>query len=194
MIFSNATWSGPSIDDTEIFVELPKSLTELLLQRNGFIVHSGALHVRGAVVGPTWHSLRHAWRGTEAFSVLYDEVRPSDIPFAQDMVGDQFLLRQDRVLRLIVETGEIEEIADSLRSFWLGVEEDIEGYLNLSLQRFIRPGELLFAFPPFFVKESAQGDSKLKACPADEVIRIHADFARQVRDVPDGGTIEFRIK
>lgn len=191
MIPSGITWSGPSIDDTEIFAGMPEPLSALLLQKNGFIVHSGALHVRGATSTPAWHSLRHAWHGEAAFSTLYEDVRSNDVPFAEDMLGDQFLLRDGRVLRLVAETGEIEEKEDSLRGFLLGVERDVEGYLNLSLDHKIEPGKLLFAYPPFCMKESASA-SKLKACPAHEVIGIHADFARQIRSVPDGGRVEIK--
>ena len=42
------TWQGESIDDVEILRELPVSLVNLLREINGFILHQGALHVRGA--------------------------------------------------------------------------------------------------------------------------------------------------
>jgi hypothetical protein len=75
------TWQGESIEDVEILRALPADLVRLLSHRNGFIVHDGAVHVRGACLTPDWHSLRVAWRGPKSFSVLYPEVKPSDIPF-----------------------------------------------------------------------------------------------------------------
>ena len=194
MTISGVTWSGPEIDDPAILAKLPRDLAAVLSGKNGFILHHGALHVRGTCVAPAWHSLRRAWEGESAFGALYPDVLPTDVPFAQDLVGDQFLLRDGRVLRLSAETGELEPTQDSLRTFFEAIEQDIEGYLNLSLRWKIQPGELLFAFPPFFAKESAQGGSRLKACPAEEVIGIHADFARQIRDLPDGAKVEFRMK
>lgn len=193
MIPSGVTWTGPSIDDVEVLAGVPKELTALLLKENGVIVRHGALHIRGAVAAPRWHSLREAWFGEAAFSKLYDTVRPTDIPFAEDMLGDQFLLRDGRVLRLIAETGEIEEKESSLAAFLERVDSHPEDYLNLSLTREIEPGFLLFAVPPFCIQMDTGGYS-LKACPAHEVILIHADIARQIRSVPEGGHVILRTK
>ena len=84
----------------------------ILSDANGFILHEGALHVRGVSFAPEWHSLRAAWRGPSAFHTLYESVLSTDIPFAQDQVGDQFLLRDGRVLRVSAETGEVDALAD----------------------------------------------------------------------------------
>jgi len=192
MIPSGVTWTGPSIDDVEVLSDVPKELTALLLEANGFIVRHGALHVRGAASTPAWHSLREAWFGESAFSKLYDAVLPTDVPFAEDMLGDQFLLRDGLVLRLLAETGEIEEKESSLASFLARADSDLEAYLNLSLTREIEPGALLFAAPPFCIQMDSGGYS-LKACPAHEVILIHADIARQIQSVPDGGHVVFKI-
>ena len=45
------TWRGESPDDIELLGELPQELVAVLAEVNGFILHSGALHVR-AGVGP----------------------------------------------------------------------------------------------------------------------------------------------
>jgi hypothetical protein len=191
MTLSGVTWAGPTIDDLELIQRLPRDLAVLLRAKNGFILHSGTLHVRGASKKPGWHSLRHAWEGANSLSGLYSDILATDVPFAEDMLGDQFLLREGLVVKLDAETGEVEKKEDSLRSFFEKVDQDIEGYLNLSFEHKIEPGELLLAFPPFCLKESA-GGSKMKACPAAKVIGFHADLARQIRSVPDGGKIEFK--
>jgi len=186
------TWKGESIDDVEILPELPSELTLILRDVNGFILHEGPVHFRGACLKPDWHSLRAAWRGTNAFHVLYEEVRPSDIPFAQDQLGDQFLLRDGAVLKLRAETGEVEPLAESLEDFLSKISSDIEGFLNVGLQHMIEPGQILQAYPPFCAQESAEGVS-LRPLPAAETILFHADLAKQIREVPDGGTIEFKV-
>jgi len=186
------TWKGESIEDIEILRELPVELVRVLSDTNGFILHEGAVHVRGACFTPEWHSLRAAWRGPKAFHILYDDVRPSDIPFAQDQVGDQFLIRETVVLRLSAETGEIERLAESLPDFLSRVGSDIEGFLNVGLGQRMQPGQLLHAYPPFCFRESGAGAS-LAPLPAFEVILFHADLARQIRDTPDGGQVEFKL-
>ena len=50
------TWRGESIDDVELLNELPSDLVRVLEDTNGFIVHNGAFHVRGASLTPEWHS------------------------------------------------------------------------------------------------------------------------------------------
>lgn len=192
MNITGITWRGESIDDVEILRDLPTGLVRVLGDTNGFIVHNGALHIRGASLTPEWHSLRYAWRGTNAFHTLYEGVQPTDIPFAQDQLGDQFLLRDSAVLRLAGETGEVEPLADSLEDFFTRLSDDIEGFLNVGLGHVLKPGQLLLAHPPFVFLESGAGAS-LKPVQAGEVILFHADLARQIRDIPDGGQIDFKF-
>src|SRR6185312_15967257 len=90
------TYSGPALDDPEILDRLPEELSAALRARNGCIAWLGALHVRGASHSPPWHSLRNAWEGPDALHTLFDEVRATDVPFAEDAFGDQFLLREGR--------------------------------------------------------------------------------------------------
>jgi hypothetical protein len=192
MDIPDITWRGESVEDVEVLRELPTDLVHILSDMNGFILHEGALHVRGACLAPEWHSLRAAWHGPKAFHTLYDNVRPSDIPFAQDQVGDQFLIREGVVLRLSAETGEIGPLADSLQDFFSRVSSDIESFLNVGLGHRMQPGQLLHAYPPFCFQESGAGAS-LAPLPASEVILFHADLARQIRDIPDGGQVEFKV-
>jgi hypothetical protein len=187
------TWKGESIEDVEILRELPTDLLRVLSDTNGFILHEGAVHFRGACLAPEWHSLRAAWRGSNAFHTFYPDVRPSDIPFAQDQVGDQFLIREGVVLRLFAETGEVERLADGLQDFFSRLRSDVEGFLNVGLGHRMQPGQLLHAYPPFCFRESGAGAS-LAPLPASEVILFHADLARQIRDVPDGGRVEFKLR
>lgn len=192
MNVSGITWQGEKISDEEIFCELPPSLRSLLSNRNGFILYEGALHVRGASVDPDWHSLRIALRGPNAFHSLYASVLESDVPFAQDQLGDQFLLRDGKVLRLLGESGEVEPLADNLEDFFARVDEDIEGFLNIGLSHTMQPGQLLLACPPFVLQASG-ARACLKPIRAGDVIQFHADLARQLRDVPDGGEVQFKI-
>jgi hypothetical protein len=197
---NNLTFTGPPLDDEDLLARLPTNLADLLRQINGFIQFQGGLHVRGACGEPAWHSLRDAWDGDAAFHRLYPEVRPDDVPFAEDSLGDQFFLRNRRVWRLAAETGEVESLGVGLGGFFEAVEADPVEFLSLHpLLEFQReggrlePGQLLAAFPPFCTKEAADGVS-LAAIPADERRRFLADLAAQLRDLPDGGKIRFQIE
>src|ERR1700681_1788880 len=124
MKLDHLTFSGPAIDDREMLAKLPKELAALLTQTNGFIQFHGGLHVRGACLAPAWHSLREAWLGDNAFHRLYPEVEPDDIPFAEDYLGDQFLLRGGDVWRLYAETGEVEPLEETFKVFMENVQDD----------------------------------------------------------------------
>lgn len=178
-------------DDPELAGELPEALRALLSQHNGFILRGGALHVRGLVTSPPWHSLRGVWRGAGSLSSLFASVQAGDVPFAQDCVGDQFLLREGQVLRLEAETGEVYPIAVSLAEFLKAAAREPQDYLQTHpLEQFreggaeLAPGHCLHADPPLCTVDAEQGVS-LRDLPAAELLLIHAELARQLADVPD---------
>jgi hypothetical protein len=198
MDLDQVTYVGRPADDDELLVLAPANLAELMQQVNGFLQFQGGLHIRGACREPAWHSLRDAWLGEFAYHRLYPAVRPEDVPFGEDCLGDQFLLRDGQVLRLRAETGEVELLGVSLGEFLRLAQADPVEYLGLEpLVRFqqeggvLKPGELLAAYPPFCVKQAAAG-VHLAAVAAEERRRFLADFAAQIRDVPDGGEIEIK--
>ena len=72
-------------------------------------------------------------------------------------------------------------------------ERDIEEFLNVSFGHPLEPGELLMANPPFCFEES-EGGVDLKPRPAAQVIRLHADLAKKIKDAPEGGDIDFKVE
>jgi hypothetical protein len=186
------TFAGSAVDDPEILSLLPDELTSLLRDTNGFVLFHGGLHVRGAVCSPAWHSIRAMMEGEEALHKQYASVMQTDIPFAEDCVGDQFLLRVGEVWSLRAETGDIEKTAGSLSMFWAAIAKDPFEALNFNPDLRLEPGQLFHAYPPFCTKES-KGGVKLKPVPALELIRFHADFAKQLAALPDGTSINVKV-
>lgn len=194
MQLNHITYQGPPSDDAALLAQLPENLAALLGSVNGFIQYGGGLHVRGACLKPEWHSLRRAWRGPQAISALFPAAEPDWIPFAQDCVGDQFLLRDAQVLHLAAETGEVQDLNLTLGEFLKRASADPVDFLAMEpLLQFqnthgaLAAGDLLHAYPPFCTKEAAQGVS-LRAVPAWEVHRTHAEFARALP--PDGTQVQ----
>ena len=107
-------------------------------------------------------------------------------------MGDQYLLRGNEVFRLDAETGDVSRFASDLEMFLAGIASDITEYLNVGFDHEIPPGRLLHAHPPFCMAESGRGAS-LRAVPAGELSLFHADLARQMRDMPDGGKVTFTV-
>jgi len=195
---STATFIGPESTDPHILELLPKYHRDLLLAVNGCILFGGGLHIRGICADPDWHSLQRVWSGVDALSLLYPAVRSADVPFAEDFLGNQFLLREDGVHRLEGETGELLDLQTDFQGFLRAAQANPPEYLSLSLlERYesqgnvLQPGQLLNVYPPLATSESANGVS-LRAVPTLECIRFLADFASQIADVLSGGKIRLR--
>ncbi len=193
--FGTLSYVGHPVSDEDMLSQVPAALQELLLQTNGFIAFDGGLHVRGAAIQPAWHSLREVWLGDGALHRYYPALRPSDVPFAQDCVGDQFLLREGAVYRLAAETGEVEAQGGSLQAWLAQVEADPQGVLGLEplLQfraegKVLGPGELLNVFPPFCTKEAASGVS-IQAVPVGERLAFLIELSSVVSELSDGETL-----
>lgn len=200
MDWSRVIFEGPPIDDPGLIELLPAGLAELLRRRNGFVLYDGGLHVRGACLTPAWHSLRRAWLGPDPWQNRYPGLGPDVIPFAEDAVGDQFLLNGEDILVLASETGEVESLGLGLDEFLRRAEADPLGFLGLEpLAQFreegggLMPGQLLSVYPPFCTRESEKGVT-LRAIPAAERHRFLADLAAQTRDLPDGSAVRIVVE
>lgn len=192
MNFQDLDFKGPEIDDLELLESLPVELRELLQTHNGFVQFGGGLHVRGACNEPDWHSLRAAMEGPIAFHKLYDEVDETDIPFAQDCSGDQFIIRGGEVHQLASEVGEVDTFEMGLQEFLeFAWRDPIESLCMHPLSRFheggesMKPGQLLLAYPPFCTGQSGASAS-LRAVSAAEVITFHAQLAKKLVELEDG--------
>lgn len=124
---------------------------------------------------------------------------PVTIPFAQDFLGDQFLLRSGYVFRLDGETGDLTELKIGWQDFLLAADKNPQEFLSLNLLAqfqgqggILQPGQLLNVYPPLCTKESANG-VRLRAIQALECIRFLAEFAAQTRNVAEGGQIRFVV-
>ena len=193
------TFIGPLIDDEGLLSHLSDTLSSLLQQINGFTQYSGGFHLRGACREPLWHSLGYVWRGEGALWKSYAQISADDIPFAQEAMGDQFILRNGIVFRLESETGELKNLNCDFQMFLANVQNDPVGYL--SLQPFVKfsndggkleDGQLLNVYPPFCVEHS--GEYSYRAISALERLAFLANFSQQIAGVDDGGVIQLKIK
>ena len=185
-------YSGPPVDDEAILDLLPAPYATLLRSLNGYIAYHGGLHVRGACHEPAWHSLRYNWLGDGPLHKLYPTLTPDDIPFAEDALGDQFIVRGGIVHRLAGETGDVSSLGVDLPKFDERTRANPMEYLSLQpLWRFrgegkdLQPGHLLSVMPPFVFAAPIEKRS-FRAVSSRQHIEWLADLARQIRDLPDG--------
>ena len=191
---AHITYRGPVESDRSLLALLPEDLRELLTSVNGFVAFGGGLHVRGACDFPPWHSLRTIWQGHLSLQRTYPLLHDDDIPFAQDCMGDQFVLRDGLVFRLTLETSHLDRLQLTLTDFMKAAELDplevLQMHPLLQLHKqgsVLEPGQLINAYPPFSTEQAAEGVS-LRAVPADEQIAYELDFFTQVENLKDGET------
>jgi len=158
--------------DQETFESLPKELRTFYQGTNGLIAFNGGLHIRGVGSDPSWHDLARYWHGEMALHLVYTEMRPSDIPFAQDCLGDQYFYRLGTVWNLMCESGDIEDLELEFDEFIAHCVDDPIEFLSLEpLIEFmsdggaLAPGELLAIDPPLMVEANAYEISK---CAVDD--------------------------
>jgi hypothetical protein len=157
MLLDGITYVGPPFEEDSCAVSLlPDELVELLRQINGFVLFDGGLHVRGVCQSPDWHSLSSVWEGEGALHKLYPALRPSDVPFAQDCVADQYILRDRKVHKLYGDTGELLELHLTLPEFFAAVDASPVEFLAMEPLQLhqknggvLLPGQVLHVYPPF---------------------------------------------
>lgn len=200
MNLEHITYTGPEFDESSNVIEnLPDNLVSLLRQINGFVQYGGGLHLRGVCNEPEWHSIENMMNGPISLHNSYTAITDTDIPFAEDCVGDQFLLRNRNVIKLLSETGEVEEYGFGLATFLNNAAENPVEFLGmeplLQLQNEggeLKPGELIHVYPPFCTKEAANGVS-LKAVPSSEALLYLADFSKQISGLGEGEQFEVKL-
>ena len=188
------SYAGPIERDDALLSLLPPELRALLGEVNGFVAFGGGLHVRGACDEPGWHSLRSIWQGHLSLQRTYGRLRPDDIPFAQDCMGDQFVLREGEVYRLTLETAFFDNLQLSLGDFLAVAEKDpleiLQMHPLVQLQKgggLLRPGQLINAYPPFSTEQAAEGVS-FRAVAADDQIAYELEYFTKVNNLKDGET------
>jgi hypothetical protein len=188
----NLKYTGPELIEDEGFAALPEALQELLRETNGYLAYEGGFHLRGYCSKPQWHSLQAVTSGDWAMHELFEEVQEGDIAFAQDCMGDQFILRGTSVLRLYAEPGEIDDLNIDFKSFIEKIKSEPESLLDLEVMDLVNEsedslevGDLMIAQPPFCMEEADEG-VKLEALPCLEALEYYAELAGNIKSLAKG--------
>ncbi len=198
--FPGLVYEGPPIVASELDrVDLPTFLSALLRRKNGFVCFHGGFHVRGLCTEPDWHALSTVSNGPRALHEHYQDVDKGDMAFAEDFLGDQFLLRDGQVLRLYAETGELEALSPDIDTFFDQLMADPDDLLDLPdfLQEWHRDGQLtpdkaVHVHPPFCMENPSQ-DYSFQPIPRLELLDCHIHLSKTLAGLPDGAQIEFQI-
>ena len=195
MKFKEVTYHNTEITDKGTYKRLPSELKEFYSEYNGLVICNGGLQFKGCVNEPKWISLRDVWTGLLSLHNTYKDLLESDIPFAQDCFGDQYLLRDGSVIRLSSESGDIDNLDLTFKQF---IDEVIKRPTEfLALESFndlnemdikLKEGQLMNVFPPFMF--NCDGDRSFKPVPAEEQISFLKSIYSQTKNLPDGQSIK----
>ena len=142
------------------------------------ILYSGGLQIRSEGAEEQILNINTFTSGDFALYELYSSIEPDDYPIAQDCFGDQFFIRKNKVIKLMAETGDIEEYNYSWEEFLNWVDKNPEDTLDIPENLDLKKGQLLFAYPPFCTEEGS--NATIKPINGMEVIKFHADLATQI--------------
>lgn len=199
MKLENLTYQGPELNDPDLLDLLPESVASLLKQINGFIQFHGGFHLFGACLEPSWHSLRESWQGEHAAHRHYEQILEDDVPFGEDCLGFQYLLRDGKVIYLDAQTGAVEFLDFGLLEFFEWIEAD--AVENLGMQPLLQviqegnvpePGQLVSEYPPFCASESEVKVS-LSLVASAERRKALIDLHQGIRSLREGEKLHFKI-
>ncbi|WNM35439.1 hypothetical protein RKE30_36300 [Streptomyces sp. Li-HN-5-11] len=173
-------------------------LNALLGRVNGFYAFESALHVfpvnsTGPSAGLQEWNASGLWRDT------YGDMANEYLFFAEDIFGGQFAIKDEVIYSFDPETGESSPIAESLEGWAdaiLGDYEFLTGFPVAhewqSLNGAIEDGSRLIPKRPFVLGgEFSAGN--MYVLDSVKTMRLRGDLAVQLRDLPDGATVKFKI-
>ncbi len=178
--------------------ELGRQLVEMLSRKNGFYAFESALLVR-----PLWRGESPLgvmeWNSPPVWKGEYHEDFGAVLFFAEDIFGCQFCIRGDEICTFDPETATFEGMASSVEGWASEVMSDYSLHTGYPLAHewqdlhgSLAPGYRLLPGCPF-VCEGEFAVENLFATPELEGMSFRALLSNEIRDLPDGAKIIFRL-
>jgi hypothetical protein len=156
---------------------LGRELKEFLDAFNGLLAYESALWMRSATDRPRGLT---DWNGSNGWRHDYEEMATGLFFFAEDVFGAQFAAAGDAIVSFDPETGQVQPLASG---FPLAHEWQLR-------HRPLAIGERLIPKVPFVLGGEFTVDN-LFVMRADRGMKLRANLAVQIRDLPDGTEIEY---
>jgi hypothetical protein len=193
---------GPEKPESEALAGVASPMREQLLallrRRNGFYAFESALHVLPAGRVASLQNVNE-WNQSDLWRNDYGDSVEGLLFFAEDIFGAQFATSATGVVRFDPETGRITPMANDIESWAARLLADYAvetGYpLAHDWQRRhgrLPAGQRLIP-KEFFVLGGAFAVENLYALDAVEGMRLRAELARQIKDLPDGARVQIKI-
>lgn len=173
-------------------------LADLLRRRNGFYAYESSLLVRAfRRVTPPLGVVE--WNAPDLWKGRYLENLEGVLCFAEDTFGCQFCIRGETVCTFDPETGELEDISDSVSGWARAVVDDFEYRTGFPLAHLwqIQNGPLpqgMRLLPKLlFVLGGAYDVENLYALEDVKGMLFRASIANQIRELPNGAEIVLEV-
>lgn len=175
-----------------------EELHYMLSKMNGGYGFEGALHFFSADEACKDLSIER-WNSNDLWRSDYKELDPLGYFFAEDVFGNQFFIKNERISTFDPETGETEEIADSLSDWASEIVGDYDFYTGHSLAHEwqevhgpIPQGSRLLPKIPFVTGGEYEVEN-LYALDSVKAMKYRASIALQIKDMSDGSKINIKI-
>lgn len=170
---------------------------QLLCLKNGFFAFEQALQIYPS--DTSYYPNLAEWNDQSGWRKEYRNLNNSICFFAQDIFGVQFCIVSNEVATFDPETAEIKRVAGTLED-WASLVLDDYNYLTgfslahdwQSANGQLKGGMRLLPKVPF-VAGGAFDIANLYALDCEQGMKARANLASQIKDLPDGATIEFKI-
>ena len=170
----------------------------LLNSKNGFFAFESALQLFPSVTTEKSIGIDQ-WNRSDGWRSTYGALAESCLFFAQDIFGCQFCIFEDKVWSFDPETGLKQFIAASLEAWAAALLDDYQvltGYsiAHLWQQQNGRLPVLNRLVPKIpFICNGAFDLSNLACMDAEASMKARAEFAVQIKNLPDGSQINFKV-
>ena len=177
--------------------QLGREVLDLLAAKNGFFAFEGALHVFPAGGG----RIRDidAWNEGGCWKNQYPESLSDIVFFAEDIFGGQFCIIEAEICTFDPETGETERIAWSVEEWAALLLRDYRTLTGWPLAHewqerngMLEQGCRLVPKVPFVLGGEYEV-ANLFSLDSVKAMRTYANLARQIRELPEGAEVAFRI-
>lgn len=191
---------APDLDagDFRIASSILVDLFSLLREKNGFYAFESALHVFPARTSEKEVGLVD-WNSIEFWVGEYKDLAAGCVFFAEDVFGGQFCIKSDGVYLFDPETGGHEYLASDLEGWAQAILNDYDVLTGYPLAHewqqsngALASGVRLVPKVPFVVGGGFLKDNFI-ALESVKAMRLRANLALQIRDMPDGTTISWNV-
>jgi hypothetical protein len=189
---------GSSIDVLDHLGEIGTSIRDVLTKKNGFFCFESALRFFPSVtVEASWGLAE--WNSPDLWKVDYRGLADNIFCFAEDVFGQQFVVREGKIGTFEVETGDFTIVALSLEEWASMMLLDYNQMTGFSLAHEwqvrhgpLHPRHRLLAKTPF-VLGGEFSLANLAALDSLQLMKTLGNLAHQIHALPDGSRIEFKL-